>query len=83
VAWWKPSAATMTGAGTFRAAPQTAVILVVTRRYSSGLLNFAAHSPEDSQTRQKTPFCAPLTDCPEGIVPVQNDGSVRLALDEN
>ena len=30
------------------AVPQTALILVVTRRYCSGLLNFAAHSPDDS-----------------------------------
>jgi hypothetical protein len=40
-------------AGRIRAAcgavPQTAVIPIVTRRYSSVLLNFAAHSPEDSQ----------------------------------
>ena len=35
------------------ATPQTAVIFVVTRRYSSGLLNFAAHSPEDSQRDRK------------------------------
>ena len=34
-------------------APQTAVIFVVTRRYSSGLLNFAAHSLEDSQRDRK------------------------------
>ncbi len=39
--------------------PQSAVIFVVTRRYSSGLLNFAAHSLEDTPTRQKMPFCAP------------------------
>jgi hypothetical protein len=35
------------------AVPQTTVILVVTRRYSSGLLNFTAHSPEDSQRDRK------------------------------
>jgi hypothetical protein len=35
------------------AIPQTAVILVVARRYSFGLLNFAAHSPEDSQRDRK------------------------------
>jgi hypothetical protein len=35
------------------ATPQTAVIFVVTRRYSSGLLNFAAHSSEDSQRDRK------------------------------
>ena len=35
------------------ATPQTAVIFVVARRYSSGLLNFAAHSPEDSQRDRK------------------------------
>jgi hypothetical protein len=35
------------------ATPQTAVILVVARRYSFGLLNFAAHSPEDSQRDRK------------------------------
>ncbi len=29
--------------------PQTAVIPIVTRYYSSVLLNFATHSPEDSQ----------------------------------
>jgi hypothetical protein len=32
---------------------QTAVILVVAGRYSSGLLSFAAHSPEDSQRDRK------------------------------
>jgi hypothetical protein len=31
------------------AVPQTALILVVTWRYGSGLPNFAVHSPEDSQ----------------------------------
>jgi hypothetical protein len=30
------------------AVPQTALILLLTRRYSSVLLNFATHSPEDS-----------------------------------
>jgi hypothetical protein len=34
-------------------APQTAAILFVTRRYSSGPLNFATHSPEDSQRDRK------------------------------
>jgi hypothetical protein len=32
---------------------QTAVMLVVTRHDSSGLLNFTAHSPEDSQRYRK------------------------------
>jgi hypothetical protein len=32
-----------------RAVPQTAVLHVVTRSYSSGAPNFAAHSPEDSE----------------------------------
>ena len=31
------------------AVPQTALIPIVTGRYSSVLMNFAAHSPEDSQ----------------------------------
>jgi hypothetical protein len=31
--------------------PQTAVIPFVTRHYTSGLLNFATHSPEDSQAK--------------------------------
>jgi hypothetical protein len=31
------------------AVPQTTLVPVVTRRYSSGLLNFTSHSPEDSQ----------------------------------
>jgi hypothetical protein len=35
------------------AVPQTAAIPFVTRRYSSGPLNFATHSPEDSQGDRK------------------------------
>ena len=38
----------------------------VTRRYRSGLLNFAVHSPEDSNAT-KIPFCAPRTDRIEGL----------------
>ena len=33
---------------------QTAVILAVTRHYSSTLLNFAAHSPEDANATENT-----------------------------
>src|SRR5258707_14822968 len=36
------------------AVPQTAVTPAVTRRYSSGLLNFAAHSPEGGQRDRKS-----------------------------
>jgi hypothetical protein len=40
------------------AVPQTAAIPVVTRHCTPGQLNFATHSPQDSQTtRQKIPFC--------------------------
>ena len=53
------------------ATPQTAVIIVVTRRYSSRLLNFAAHSPEDSQRDRKC-RCTRLERTVPGIVPVQN-----------
>jgi hypothetical protein len=35
------------------AVPQTAPMPSVTRRYSSGPLNFATHSPEDSQGDRK------------------------------
>jgi hypothetical protein len=37
-------------------ATDTALIRVMTRRYSSGLLNFAAHSPEDNQ-RDRDALC--------------------------
>jgi hypothetical protein len=47
----------------------------VTRRYYSGLLNFAAHSPEIATTRQRIPFCAPPADRAEGTVPVRIGGS--------
>jgi hypothetical protein len=33
--------------------PQTAVTLTVTGHYSSTLLNFAAHSPEDADETEK------------------------------
>ena len=36
--------------------PQIAVIPAVTRQYSSAVLNFAAHSPEDANTTE-VPFC--------------------------
>ena len=36
------------------AVPQTAVILAVTRNFSSTLLNFAAHSPEDTNATENT-----------------------------
>jgi len=53
------------------AVPQTAPIPLATSRYIPRPLNFAAHSPEDKQARQKMPFCAPRTDRTEGTVPVQ------------
>jgi hypothetical protein len=44
-----------------RAVPQTAVIPIVTRHYTSGLLNFATNSPEDSlaSTTEDTVLRAP------------------------
>jgi hypothetical protein len=44
------------------AVPHTTLIPLATRRYSFGLLNFAAHSPEDVATLLKRPFCVPRTD---------------------
>jgi hypothetical protein len=55
------------------AVPQTATMLVATKRYSPSLVNFAAHSGTRSPTRQNTLFCAPSTNHTEGIVPVQNE----------
>jgi hypothetical protein len=57
------------------AVPQTAPILILTRHYSFGLLNFVMYSPGDRATRQKMPLCAPATNQTEGIVSVQNGGS--------
>jgi hypothetical protein len=53
------------------AVPQTALILVMTRRYSSELLNFAVQAPEDSQRDRKMPFCAQPADRTGGFIPVQ------------
>jgi hypothetical protein len=50
----------------------------VIRRYSSKLLNFAAHSQEDSRGRQKMPFCAPSTDRTEWTVQCRTAG-IRAA----
>ena len=58
--------------------PQTTAIPFVTRRYSSGPLNVAAHSPEFSQGDGNMPFCAPPTNRTEGIVSIQNGGSVSV-----
>jgi hypothetical protein len=41
------------------AVPQTAVILAVTRNFSSTLLNFAAHSPEDTNATENTVIWSP------------------------
>ena len=57
---------------------RTAVTLIVTRPGSSGLLNFTAHSPIRQPMLQKMPFCAPPADRTEGIVSVQNGGSVSV-----
>jgi hypothetical protein len=47
----------------------------VTRRYSSGLLNFAVHSPEDCQRDRRCRYACLQRTGPEGTVPVQNGGS--------
>jgi len=59
---------------TGRAVPQTALILLLTRRYSSVLLNFATHSPEDSDTTENSVLRA-SADRAEWIVPVHIGGS--------
>ena len=41
---------------------------VVTRRYSSGLLNFAAHSPEDSQRDRKCHSARLKRTVPKGLL---------------
>jgi hypothetical protein len=53
----------------------------VTRRYSSGPLNFAAYSPEDSRANatENAILRAP-TNRTEGTVPVQNGGSRASSL---
>jgi len=59
------------------AVPQTAAIPFVTRRYSSGPLNVATHSPEDSHGDRKC-RSAPPADQTEGIVSIQIGGSARV-----
>jgi hypothetical protein len=50
------------------AVPQTALILVVTWRYGSGLLlYFAAHSPEDSQRDRKCCYARIQWTVPKGL----------------
>ena len=51
--------------------PQTAVILAVTRNFSSTLLNFAAHSPEDTNATGNTVLRAFNRPGRAGTVPVQ------------
>jgi hypothetical protein len=50
--------------------PRRPLSFVVARRYSSGLLNFAAHSPEDSQ-RDRNAVLRASSNRAEGIVPVR------------
>ena len=57
------------------ATPQTAVIFVVTRRYSSGLLNFAAHSLEDSQRDRKCRSARLERTVPKGLFRYRTAGT--------
>lgn len=54
-----------------RSGPATALIPAVTRRYSSGLLNFAAHSPEDCQRDRRYGSARLEWTVPKEIVPLR------------
>lgn len=58
------------GARDRRAVPQTALIPIVIRRLSSGLLNFATHPPDDRQRDREFGSVAPPMDRAEAIVPM-------------
>ena len=60
---------------------QTAVIFVVARRYSSGLLNFAAHTPENSQRDRKCRSARLERTVPKGLFQYRSAGVCALAVD--
>src|SRR5947208_563467 len=63
-----------------RAVPQTAAIPFVTRRYSSGLLNVATHSPEDSHGDRKCRSARLQRTRPKGLFQCRTADPAQLAL---
>jgi hypothetical protein len=62
------------------AVPQTAAIPFVTRRYSSGLLNVATHSPEDSHGDRKCRSARLQRTRPKGLFQCRTADPAQLAL---